>query len=64
MRGKVVLNKEKKTHIVIFNPKLARHLLKNDYILTDIKPHRNLANASVFVFLIEEGIQDEIKKFK
>lgn len=55
---------DKKTHIVIFNPKLARHLLKNGYILTDIKPNRDLVNSSVFVFLIEEGLQDEIRKFK
>lgn len=32
-------------------------------MITDIKPHRNLANASVFVFRNEDGLMDKVKRF-
>ena len=52
-----------KKYISIFNPGIARHLLKHGYILIDIKPHREIPNASVFVFLNEEGLFEIVKNF-
>lgn len=51
-----------KTHLVVFNPKMARELLRKGYIITDIKPHKHMKNASVFVFLNEEGFEEELSQ--
>ncbi|QUH21618.1 hypothetical protein HYG84_10070 [Alkaliphilus sp. B6464] len=51
-----------KTHLVVFNPRMARLLLKMGYMITDIKPHKNVENASVFIFLNEEGLEEELNK--
>lgn len=55
--------RNKKETILIFTAELARRLLKEGYMITDIKPHRNLANASVFVFRNEDGLMDKVKRF-
>lgn len=53
-----------RTHILIFNAKLAKQLLKLGYTITDIKPNRDLINASVFIFLNEDGLLSKINDFK
>lgn len=45
-----------KKYITVFNPALARHLLKKRYTIVDVKPNREKPNASVFVFLNEGGL--------
>lgn len=55
--------------IIITGAGLARELLRNGERLIDIKPHRQIKNASVFVFeatdtlrILLEDRQDEKKK--
>lgn len=50
-------------YITVFSPALARHLLKKRYKIIDIKPNRDIANASVFVFLNEDRIFEIIKNY-
>ena len=52
-----------KDYITVFDPALARHLLKLRYKIIDIKPNRDMENASVFVFLNEEGLFEKIKNY-
>ena len=52
-----------KDYITVFDPALARHLLKLRYKIIDIKPNRDKENASVFVFLNEEGLFQIIKDY-
>ncbi|HSH50521.1 MAG TPA: DUF5659 domain-containing protein [Bacteroidales bacterium] len=52
-----------KTHYTVFNPCLARKLLKMGYTITDIKPNRELENASIFVFKNQDGLLKHIKNF-
>ena len=52
-----------KDYITVFDPALARHLLKLRYKIIDIKPNRDKENASVFVFLNEEGLFEKIKNY-
>ena len=52
-----------KEYITVFDPALARHLLKLRYKIIDIKPNRDKENASVFVFLNEEGLFEKIKNY-
>lgn len=54
----------KRAHILIFNAKLAKQLLKSGYTISDIKPNRDLPNASVFVFLNEDGLLSKVNEFK
>lgn len=53
-----------KKHILIFNPKLARYLLKQGFKVVDIKPNREILNASVFIFLNSDGFWDKVNEFK
>jgi hypothetical protein len=52
-----------KDYITVFDPALARHLLKLRYKIIDIKPNRDKENASIFVFLNEEGLFEKIKNY-
>jgi len=52
-----------KEYLTVFNPALARHLLKLRYKIIDIKPNRDKENASIFVFLNEEGLFEKIKNY-
>lgn len=52
-----------KQYITVFNPALARHLLKLRYKVFDIKPNRDSPDASVFVFLNERGLLEIIKNY-
>ena len=52
-----------KDYITVFDPSLARHLLKLRYKIIDIKPNRDKENASIFVFLNEEGLFEKIKNY-
>ena len=52
-----------KDYLTVFDPSLARHLLKLRYKIIDIKPNRDKENASIFVFLNEEGLFEKIKNY-
>ncbi len=52
-----------KTAITIFNPALARILLKQGYKIIDIKPNREDEAKTVFIFKIEDGILDFVKSY-
>lgn len=52
-----------KKAILVFTGELARQLLKDGYTIIDVKPHRNLQNASVFVFKNENGLEDKITQY-
>ena len=49
--------------IIITQASTARRLIREGEVLIDIKPHRNIPNASVFIFQpsknIEQTIQEE-----
>ena len=53
-----------KEYITVFTAEMARHLLKKDFTIVDIKAHRGFENASVFVFKNDDGLMTEIRKFK
>lgn len=50
--------------IVITGAGLARELLKDGEQIIDIKPHRQIKNASVFVFKSTDNIKRKIKERK
>ena len=52
-----------KDYITVFDPALARHLLKLRYKIIDIKPNRDKENASIFVFLNKDGLFEKIKNY-
>lgn len=52
-----------KEYLTVFNPALARHLLKLRYKIIDIKPNRDIENATVFIFLNEDGLFEIIKNY-
>ena len=52
-----------KEYLTVFNPALARHLLKLRYKIIDIKPNRDIDNATVFIFLNEDGLFEIIKNY-
>ena len=52
-----------KDYITVFDPALARHLLKLRYKIIDIKPNRDIDNATVFIFLNEDGLFEIIKNY-
>lgn len=54
-----MINKE---YITIFDPALARDLLKNGYIIHDIKPHRDIKNATIFIFKNSRGLVEIVRK--
>lgn len=55
-----------KTAITIFTANVARKLLKDGYIITDIKPDKTDLDGkrSVFVFRNENNIMEKIKEYK
>lgn len=55
---------ERKT-IVVFTAKLARYLLKNGFIIVDIKPDKTDPDnkRSVFIFKNENYIENKIKEY-
>lgn len=48
----------------IISPKLARHLIKSGYIIKDIRPNREIKNATIFLFYKDINIEKEIELFK
>lgn len=49
-----------KESILIFNPKIARKLIKSGFILIDIKPHKENKDRTVFVFKRTESLLKEL----
>ena len=50
--------------IVIFNPALARNLLKQGYRIIDIKANREDEKRTVFVFKVEDGFMEYVDNYK
>ena len=48
--------------IVITGAGLARQLIRQGENLIDIKPHRTVKNATVFVFKSTDAIREEIER--
>lgn len=48
----------------IISPKLARSLIKMGFIVKDIRPNRNIPNATIFLFEQSEEIEKQIEIFK
>jgi hypothetical protein len=48
---------------LVFNPAIARHLLKLGFTIIDIKAHKENKSKSVFVFSNEPGLEDEFNKY-
>lgn len=55
--------KTKRDAIIVFTGELARKLLKDGYTIIDVKPHKHLQNASVFVFKNKDGLEDKIRQY-
>ncbi len=51
------------TKIIIYAD-LARHLLRNGFTVIDIKPRKDLENASLFIFEVGQGFYDVVNKWK
>lgn len=51
---------KEKDSILIFNPKMARDLLKKGYIIIDIKPFKDDKDKTIFVFERNEDILKEV----
>jgi hypothetical protein len=49
-----------KDSVLVFNPKIARGLIKKGYIIVDIKPFKEDANRTIFVFERSDEILKEI----
>lgn len=56
----------KKEFITIFTAKVARELLKDGFILVDIKPDKHDLDGkrSVFIFKNDENLMEKIKEYK
>jgi hypothetical protein len=52
-----------KEYITVFDPALARHLLRQRYKIIDIKPNREKVDASVFIFLNEKDLLKNIMDY-
>lgn len=52
-----------KEAITIFNPAIARHLLKLKYLIIDIKPHRENKDRSIFVFKNENSLENDMNEY-
>lgn len=53
-----------KKYIIICKAKVARELLKLGETIVDIKPHREVKNATVFVFKATDFIWEYLRKQK
>lgn len=49
-----------KDSVLVFNPKIARGLIKKGFNIVDIKPFKEDANRTIFVFERTEEILKEI----
>lgn len=50
--------------ITIFTGDLARHLLRKGYTIKDVKAHRELENATIFIFKNDPGLMEEVHLFR
>ena len=55
-------NIEKDTRVsrLVFDAKIARKLLKMGFVVTDIKPNRDNADKSIFIFENTEAFQNAL----
>lgn len=52
-----------KDNISIFKPKLVRDLLKQGFIITDIKPCKENKDKTIFIFKNTEELQNYLGNF-
>lgn len=48
----------------IISPKLARSLIQMGFIVKDIRPNRDIPNATIFLFERSEELEKQIEIFK
>lgn len=48
----------------VISPKLARLLIKNNFIVKDIRPNRDIKDATIFLFENTEELNNQIDLFK
>lgn len=48
----------------IISPKLARSLIKMGFVVKDIRPNRDIPNATIFLFEQSDEIKMQIEQFK
>ena len=48
---------------VVITPQLAKYLLAKGYQIIDLKPDRNQKRNSVFIFRLDDGIDERIREF-
>lgn len=53
-----------KEAITIFTADVARHLIRNGYILLDIKPNKENKDRTLFIFKLEPEIRKVIWDYK
>ncbi len=51
-----------KDEVLIFSYKIARDLIKNGFIVRDIRPNHKIKNGTVVVFEKNEGIDRYLKE--
>lgn len=45
---------------LIFEPRVARYLLKCGHVIYDIKPNKNNSERTIFVFKLTEKLKDDL----
>lgn len=48
----------------IISPKLARSLIKMGFIVKDIRPNRDIRDATIFLFEDSDELKNQIEVFK
>lgn len=55
-------NRTEKSAKIIYEACDARKLLRMGYTIIDIKPDKNNANKTLFIFKVEDNFLDDMKK--
>ena len=46
---------------IVFSAKIARQLLRMNYQIIDLKPHRDIPGRTVFIFKDVPGLKDDLR---
>ena len=58
----MVSEKQETTNIIIFSPSVARDLIRQDFKLVDIQPHKKHTRETVFYFQYTDLLRKYLKK--
>ncbi|MED4883889.1 DUF5659 domain-containing protein [Bacillus smithii] len=53
-----------KEHVMVFKPKIARHLLKKGFQIVDIKPYKENPDKTIFIFKRSKEVLNAIYSIK